>query len=170
MRPWSTTSSVDTDFIQHWIISHWPDPFSTRGNAREGLDIFSPRLAERDNDGSRGLKPTDPRSKIRSDVAERRLNGQTDRCVKRRSATRAYHTRIRGLKSTATIMTSLCEAMHGNERQRFGHLRHGAAALQNLRPVRGAGTRPPAFSKSSVASSLPPARRGRGGGQFVTVR
>ena len=41
--------------------------------------------------------------------------------------------------------------------------------MRNLRPGPGTGTRAPAFSKSSVASSLPPAFRGRGGGQFMTV-
>ena len=44
-----------------------------------GVWTFSPRLAERDNDGSRGLKPKDRGQTYDPGVAERRLNGQTRR-------------------------------------------------------------------------------------------
>src|SRR5439155_18767450 len=76
-----------------------------------GVWTFSPHLAERDNDGSRGLEPTD-----RGEHTIRRRGTTAERSNRtvifnRRSATPEQDTPcVRGLKSTATIMPSLREA------------------------------------------------------------
>ena len=62
---------------------------------------LSAHVAERLDDGSRGLQPTVARGGIR--VAERRLSVRTCQSVKRRSATPARLVLHRGLKPTATF-------------------------------------------------------------------
>src|SRR5437762_3154702 len=89
----------------------WAD-FPHPASPRTGVRRFSPRLAERDNDGNRGLEPTDRGQTFPSVVAERRLNVQTRPwrstvAPRQMTATLLF---LRGLKSTATIMASLREA------------------------------------------------------------
>jgi len=81
------------------------------GRFARGVWTFSLCLAERDNDGSRGLEPTDAGEhtiRRRGATAERSNRTVT---FNRRSATREQDIPcVRGLKSTATIMASLREA------------------------------------------------------------
>ena len=77
-----------------------PAPPSVPG-ASHFLSIFKHRagfLAERDDDGSRGLQPTGCAFPHRR-VAERRLNTVWPRTLKRRSATHWHCARPRGLKA-----------------------------------------------------------------------
>ena len=92
---------LDFSHLQKLLLSTGLQPSET----------FFHRLAERDNDGSRGLKPTVRGQAYHPASRERRLNGQTRRwrsTVAPRRVTTILP--FRGLKSTATFMASLREA------------------------------------------------------------
>ena len=97
-------ASLDFSHLQKLLLSTGLQPSET----------FFPRLAERDNDGSRGLKPTVRGQAYHPASRERRRNGQTRRwrsTVAPRRVTTILP--FRGLKSTATFRASLREARRG---------------------------------------------------------
>ena len=93
------------------------------GRFARGVWTFSLCLAERDNDGSRGLEPTDAGEhtiRRRGATAERQT-GRWPSTVAPRRVTRIPS--FRGLKSTATISASLRDAL------RTGRVRGPAGAV-----------------------------------------